>query len=112
MSQTIDPQQNMILPPELAVGWLELEIIETPLERMPLRTWTVAHALSRTSNSDAVGNLSDFYLEPQEESGFVAFSKDYPGAVGQGETEEEALKDLQEAISLLKEVLDEEETLR
>lgn len=48
------------------------------------------------------------YLEPQEEGGFVAYSKKYPGAVGQGETEEEALHDLEESVELLKEVLDED----
>mgnify|MGYP001061522419 FL=1 len=50
----------------------------------------------------------DIYLEPQEEGGFVAFSKEYQGAVGQGETEEKAIRDLQEAIKLLKEVSEEE----
>jgi predicted RNase H-like HicB family nuclease len=35
----------------------------------------------------------------------VAYSNEYPGAVGQGETEEEALKDLEEAIQVLKEYL-------
>lgn len=49
------------------------------------------------------------YLEPQEEGGFVAFSKEYPGAVGQGETEDEAVKDLMEAVQLLKEVLEEDQ---
>ena len=50
----------------------------------------------------------DYYVEPQEEGGFVAFSREFPGAVGQGETIEEAIADLEEAISLLKEVLDED----
>ncbi|RLI10109.1 type II toxin-antitoxin system HicB family antitoxin [Candidatus Bathyarchaeota archaeon] len=51
-----------------------------------------------------------FYLEPQEEGGFVAFSSEYPGAVGQGETEEEAIKDLEEAIQTLKEFLKDRDT--
>jgi predicted RNase H-like HicB family nuclease len=51
---------------------------------------------------------SGIYLELQEEGGFVAFSKKYPGAVGQGETEEEAIKDLMDAIQLLKEVIEED----
>lgn len=55
-------------------------------------------------------SVPDFYLEPQEEGGFIALSKEYPGAVGQGETVEEALKDLQEATQLLKEVLEEDKT--
>lgn len=45
-------------------------------------------------------------LEPQEEGGFVALCKEYPGAVGQGETEDEAVKDLIEAIKVLKEYLE------
>ncbi len=49
-----------------------------------------------------------FVLDPQEEGGFVAYSKEYPGAIGQGETEAEALRDLQEAIELLKEVLEQD----
>lgn len=49
-----------------------------------------------------------FVLEPQEEGGFVAYSNEYPGAVGEGETEEEAVRDLQEAIDLLKEVLEQD----
>lgn len=53
-----------------------------------------------------------FILEPQEEGGFVAYSKEYSGAIGQGETEEEAISDLKEAISLLKEVLEEDKTRR
>ena len=51
----------------------------------------------------------DFIIEIQDEGGFVAFSKQYEGAVGQGETEEEAINDLEQAIELLKEVLEEQE---
>jgi predicted RNase H-like HicB family nuclease len=50
----------------------------------------------------------DIFLEAQHEGGFVAFSREYQGAAGQGETEEEAVRDLQESIELLKEVLKEE----
>lgn len=50
-----------------------------------------------------------FVLDPQEEGGFVAYSNEYSGAVGQGETEEEAIQDLQEAILSLKEFLQEQE---
>jgi predicted RNase H-like HicB family nuclease len=63
-------------------------------------------SFTKASASDTV-SFADVSLEPQEEGGFVALSSEYPGAVGQGETEEEALKDLQEAISLLREVLEE-----
>ena len=47
-------------------------------------------------------------LVPQEEGGYVAYSKEYPGAIGQGETEEEALHDLKEATDLLKEALEQD----
>ena len=49
-----------------------------------------------------------FNLEIQEEGDYVAFSPEHPRAVGQGETLEEAVKDLEEAVELLKEVLEEE----
>jgi predicted RNase H-like HicB family nuclease len=45
------------------------------------------------------------YLEPQSEGGFVARSIAFEGTIGQGETEEEALRDLNEAIEVLKEFL-------
>ncbi|MCK4820425.1 type II toxin-antitoxin system HicB family antitoxin [bacterium] len=44
-----------------------------------------------------------FLLEHQPEGGFVVISFRYPGATGQGETEDEAIKDIQDAIELLKE---------
>jgi len=50
-----------------------------------------------------------YHIEKQEEGGFVAFSEEYSGAIGQGETEEEAIKDLEGAIQLLKEVIEEDE---
>ena len=52
-------------------------------------------------------SLSDFYLEPQESGGFVAFSREFSGAIGQGETIEEAIADIQSAVMLLKEVINE-----
>jgi len=65
---------------------------------------------SLTMEKGVKGNIPDFHLEPQEEGGFVAFSREFPGAVGQGETIEEAIADLEEAIQLLKEVLEEDRT--
>jgi len=53
-------------------------------------------------------SLSDFYLEPQESGGFVAFSREFSGAIGQGETIEEAIADIQSAVMLLKEVINED----
>jgi len=63
---------------------------------------------SLTIGWDIKSSFTAFYLEPQEEGGFVAFSKDFPRAVGQGETIEEALADLEGAIQLLREVLEED----
>jgi predicted RNase H-like HicB family nuclease len=60
----------------------------------------------------SISIFSDYSLEQQEEGGFVAFSREYPEAVGQGETEEEAISDLQEAIQLLKDVLEENKVLQ
>ncbi len=39
-------------------------------------------------------------LEPQEEGGFTAFVPSLPGCVSQGETKEEAIKNIKEAIEL------------
>jgi predicted RNase H-like HicB family nuclease len=47
-------------------------------------------------------------VEEQEEGGFVAFSREFVGAIGQGETIEDAIADIEEAIRLLKEVIDED----
>lgn len=71
------------------------------------RTDLIDHSL--TVGRDIRNSVPDFYLELQEEGGFVAFSRDYLGAVGQGETVEEAMADLEEAIKLLKEVADEDQ---
>lgn len=40
-------------------------------------------------------------LEPQPEGGFTAQCIEIPGAITQGETEEEALENIQEAILLV-----------
>lgn len=42
-------------------------------------------------------------LEPEPEGGFITYSSEYTGAIGQGETEEEAIRDIQEAIAVLME---------
>ncbi len=39
-------------------------------------------------------------LEPQEEGGFTAYVPSLPGCVSQGETKEEAVKNIKEAIEL------------
>lgn len=39
-------------------------------------------------------------LEPQEEGGYTAYVPSLPGCISQGETKEEALKNIKEAIEL------------
>ncbi len=39
-------------------------------------------------------------LEPQKEGGFTIYVPSLPGCVSQGETKEEALKNIKEAIEL------------
>jgi len=43
-------------------------------------------------------------LEPQEEGGFTVQCVEIPGAISQGETREEALANIKEAIELILEV--------
>ena len=47
-------------------------------------------------------------LEPQEEGGYTVRCLELPGAISQGETEEEALINIKEAIDLVQDVLSEE----
>ena len=47
-------------------------------------------------------------LEPQEEGGFTVQCVEIPGAISQGETREEALANIKEAIELVLEVQREE----
>jgi predicted RNase H-like HicB family nuclease len=44
-------------------------------------------------------------LEPQDEGGFTVRCLELPGAISQGETKEEALANIKEAIGLVIEVL-------
>jgi len=46
-------------------------------------------------------------LEPQPEGGYVAYVPALPGCLSQGETREEALKNIKEAIELYIRVLEE-----
>ena len=39
-------------------------------------------------------------LEPQEEGGYTAYVPSLPGCISQGETKEEAIKNIKEAIEL------------
>ena len=47
-------------------------------------------------------------LEPQEEGGYTVRCLELPGAISQGETKEEALTNIKEAIGLVLEVLSQE----
>ncbi|HSD57113.1 MAG TPA: type II toxin-antitoxin system HicB family antitoxin [Methanotrichaceae archaeon] len=47
-------------------------------------------------------------LEPQEEGGYTVRCLELPGAISQGETKEEALANIKEAIELVQEVLSQE----
>ena len=39
-------------------------------------------------------------LEPQEEGGFTAYVPSLPGCISQGDTKEESIKNIKEAIEL------------
>jgi predicted RNase H-like HicB family nuclease len=47
-------------------------------------------------------------LEPQEEGGYTVQCLELPGAISQGETKEEALENIKEAIELVLEVIQED----
>lgn len=47
-------------------------------------------------------------LEPQEEGGYTVRCLELPGAISQGETKEEALANIKEAIKLVLEFLSQE----
>ena len=47
-------------------------------------------------------------LEPQDEGGYTVRCLELPGAISQGETKEEALTNIKEAIGLILEVLSQE----
>ncbi len=51
-------------------------------------------------------------LEPQPEGGYVAYVPALPGCFSQGETREEALKNIREAIELYLETVEERELKR
>lgn len=47
-------------------------------------------------------------LEPSEEGGFTIYVPSLPGCISEGETEEEALKNIKEAIGLYLEPVEDE----
>lgn len=47
-------------------------------------------------------------LEPSEEGGFTVYAPSLPGCISEGDTEEEALKNIKEAIELYVEPVDDD----
>ena len=47
-------------------------------------------------------------LEPSDEGGFTVFVPSLPGCISEGETREEAMKNIQEAIELYLETVDDD----
>ncbi len=47
-------------------------------------------------------------LEPSDEGGFTVYVPSLPGCISEGETEEEAMANIREAIELYLEALDDE----
>jgi predicted RNase H-like HicB family nuclease len=47
-------------------------------------------------------------LEPSEEGGFIVYAPSLPGCVSEGETEEEALQNIREAIEFYLESVDDD----
>jgi predicted RNase H-like HicB family nuclease len=47
-------------------------------------------------------------LEPSEDGGFTVYTPSLPGCISEGETEEEALTNIKEAIELYLEPVDDE----
>jgi len=50
-------------------------------------------------------------LEPSEEGGFTAYVPGLPGCISEGDTKEEALKNIKEAIELYIEPVDDDMTI-
>lgn len=50
-------------------------------------------------------------LEPSEEGGFTAYVPSLPGCISEGDTKEEALENIKEAIKLYLEPADDDMTL-
>ncbi len=48
------------------------------------------------------------YLEPSEDGGYTAFVPSLPGRISEGDTKEEALKNIREAIELYLEPVDDD----
>lgn len=95
----IDGRKQLVQSPIHFVGESRSEFFSPLIERLAFDALTSVAGLR-------------MHFEPQEEGGFVVYCKEYAGAVGQGETFEEAIKDLAEAISLLREIQAEDRAAR
>ena len=48
------------------------------------------------------------YLEPSEEGGYTAIVPSFPGCISEGETKEEAIRNIREAIELYLEPIEDD----
>jgi predicted RNase H-like HicB family nuclease len=99
-----DPKENVVIPqtqilttPSIWVSSLQLGLTNEFVSPPASNVRETASVLARK-----VRRINRIYLEPQDEGGFVARSTEYKEATGQGETEVEAIKDLNDAIQTLK----------
>ena len=70
---------------------------------------SIINRLKMVEGEDVLGESMKFkaILEPQPGGGYVAYVPALPGCFTQGETEDEALENIKEAIELYLEVLEE-----
>jgi len=82
------------------------QLVQSPVHFVGENRSALFSLLIERSAFDVLTSMRGLHMhfEPQEEGGFVVYCKEYSGAVGQGETYDEAINDLAEAISLLREV--------
>ncbi len=50
----------------------------------------------------------EIYLEPSEEGGYTAIVPSLPGCISEGETKEEAIRNIREAIELYLETIEDD----
>jgi predicted RNase H-like HicB family nuclease len=103
--------ENLVSYPQAASTSTQLNFPKATVILSPFETKAIGFSFTENPSNPSKWFMQltpQFVLEPQEEGGFVAYSSEYSGAVGQGETEEEAMEDLQEAILSLKEFLQEQ----
>lgn len=82
---------------------LNKNAIDTSFSNGTFKLSDVFSFVNKFEGLNIVEDVPYYYLDAQDEGGFVAFSLEYPGAVGQGETEDDAIQDIKSAIELLTE---------